>query len=63
MPDPQCRTQYRVIRPEPDSFLRRSLLAQSKLRRSRDTWRAWALILAMVLMILVMALIAQGWPL
>ena len=59
MPDPQ----YRVIRPEPDSFLRRSLLAQRKLRRSRDTWRAWTLILAMVLMILVMDLIAQGWPL
>ena len=59
MPDPQ----YRVIRPEPDSFLRRSLIAQSKLRRSRDTWRALTLILAMVLMILVVALIAQGWPL
>lgn len=57
MPNP------RVIRPEPDSFLRRSLLAQSKLRRSRDTWRAWALTLAMVLTILVMALIAQGCPL
>lgn len=43
MPDPQ----YRVIRPEPDSFLRRSLLVQDKLRRSRDTWRALTLILAM----------------
>jgi hypothetical protein len=36
---------------------------QRKLRRSRDTWRAWALTLAMVLTILVMALIAQGCPL
>ena len=32
-----------------------------RLRRSRDTWRAWTLTLVMVLFVMIAALVAHGW--
>ena len=41
----------------PDSLWLHSLRAQRKLKESRDTWRAWALFLAMTLFVLIGALV------
>ena len=54
--DPFATPHY-IDTSAPDSYLRRSLLAQRKLKESRDTWRAWALFLGMALFILVGALV------